>query len=904
MAFTFTIQDFNQFGPVVPLPQEGIYENDFTKDPVGDFSFANSDYIDSELTGTILTTSPYVTGTITANGLESASQSAFTFAVLGTSPETVTGTFLILETDSEILFSLRTNSTLDSYMGFKVISSDTGVYVQSIAPDGSLFNDQIVDVPDTNWTGKTFSFYMNLTSDRIFIRIYLNGNQIYNRTSLLTINYGTIFFCAINNKVTLKTLYVDGDVESPATYLFKNNYLTDPLGLYDFENSDYKNSNLTFVVLDDDEDHRGQIFSRGLQNQVGKFMSQFIGKISPIDNPKVAVDFRITSPYTTGASKDSMSISINVSLTGQGMTTQVYVTEDEDLFFGTPTSGNILIAKAPASNWLDKKLTAKLTTTDGQNGVLTGYVDDVEADNITIDYGEVHNGTYTLIFMQAETAIQNSIAIENMSINGAIYVPEPPIVINLIDSLEHDVINGTNNSIVQIDSSHYILAYAGSNNRGYIKTFEIDSSYNISELDSLLHDSAQGIYNSLVKIDDTHYILAYSGESGDGYIKTFSIDGSYNITQIDVFEHDSTVSQYNSFVQIDATHYILAYSADGTDGHIKTIRIDGSYNITQIDVFEHDTNASIYNSLVKIDSTHYILAYSGGDIKTFFIDGSYNITQLQELNHDTTSNYNSLTQIDSTHYILAYTGADNDGYVKTFSIDGSYNITELNSFEHDIYNGTHNSLIYARTANYILAYAGRNDDGFIKALEIDDSYNITEANVLEHDEINGEYNSLVMIDSTHCMLAYSGDGDDGYIKTFNLGSSIVYYWRNFNIEGEDPSFDKLDAGYNDAVFVDSGQNLRLPSDVSGNCILLYSFDAVIGDIYNIKTTIDPVGSGGTPMLELLEGATQLGVDAGNKTDYEIVASTACTQTRLTVKMTAGKVQQFWKLTNFELYKVN
>ena len=39
-------------------------------------------------------------------------------------------------------------------------------------------------------------------------------------------------------------------------------------------------------------------------------------------------------------------------------------------------------------------------------------------------------------------------------------------------------------------------------------------------------------YNSLVKIDDTHFILAYTGTDNDGFIKTFSIDGSYNITQI------------------------------------------------------------------------------------------------------------------------------------------------------------------------------------------------------------------------------------------------------------------------------------------------------------------------------------------------------------------------------------
>ena len=31
-----------------------------------------------------------------------------------------------------------------------------------------------------------------------------------------------------------------------------------------------------------------------------------------------------------------------------------------------------------------------------------------------------------------------------------------------------------------------------------------------------------GYYNSLVKIDDTHFILAYAGTGADGFIKTNS----------------------------------------------------------------------------------------------------------------------------------------------------------------------------------------------------------------------------------------------------------------------------------------------------------------------------------------------------------------------------------------------
>ncbi len=111
------------------------------------------------------------------------------------------------------------------------------------------------------------------------------------------------------------------------------------------------------------------------------------------------------------------------------------------------------------------------------------------------------------------------------------------------------------------------------------------ASYDVSELDELIHAKGQAFHNSLVQIDSTHYILAYAGVDNDGFIKTFSVNSSSsNITQIDSIEHDTADSLYNSLVQIDSTHYILAYSGTGADGFIKTFSINRSaYNITQID---------------------------------------------------------------------------------------------------------------------------------------------------------------------------------------------------------------------------------------------------------------------------------------------------------------------------------
>lgn len=257
--------------------------------------------------------------------------------------------------------------------------------------------------------------------------------------------------------------------------------------------------------------------------------------------------------------------------------------------------------------------------------------------------------------------------------------------------IEHDTTFGFYNSLVAIDSTHVILAYSGSGADGFIKVFTIDGSFNISQTTVLEHDTTIGYYNSLLRIDSTHFILAYMGSAGDdGFIKTFTLDGSYNITQSYSLEHDTDSATFNSLCAIDSTHFILAYRGTDGDGFITTFSINGSYEIAKIASLEHDTADHINEcSLVKIDATHYALAYAStgndGYIKIFTIDGSYGITQTASLLHDDVYSQDSSMVYYDGRLILAYSGADTaggtapDGFIKTFSV-GEASTTNPNFF--------------------------------------------------------------------------------------------------------------------------------------------------------------------------------------------------------------------------------
>ena len=102
-------------------------------------------------------------------------------------------------------------------------------------------------------------------------------------------------------------------------------------------------------------------------------------------------------------------------------------------------------------------------------------------------------------------------------------------------SQEHDTGNTTYSSIVQVDTDTYAIAYAGVDNDGFIATFTISADgTSITEVASLEHDTAKSLYNSLVQVDTDTYALAYTGNNNDGYIATFTISADgYYITEVD-----------------------------------------------------------------------------------------------------------------------------------------------------------------------------------------------------------------------------------------------------------------------------------------------------------------------------------------------------------------------------------
>ena len=436
-----------------------------------------------------------------------------------------------------------------------------------------------------------------------------------------------------------------------------------------------------------------------------------------------------------------------------------------------------------------------------------------------------------------------------------------------VTTLEHDNSNGLYNSLVQVDSDTYLLAYQGLDGDGFIKTFTISADgATVTQVQSLTHDNINGLYNSIVQVDSDTYLLAYTGQDNDGYLKTFTVaaDGS-SITQVAVLEYDTDSGTYHSLVKVDSDTYVLAYAGSGNDGFIKTFTVpaDGS-TITQVAVLEHDTNNAIYNSLVQVDTDTYVLSYrdgwNDGQLKTFTIpaDGS-TITQVATYEYDTNnSTYGSLVKIDSDTYAVTWYGYNSaahlatnswGSYVKTFTIpaDGS-SITAVAVLKYDNNSNYHPSWLDMGNGTFALAYSRQGSYGNIKNFYIpSDGSSIININTLDYDGGGYErYNSLVKVDANTAALAHEGDSGDGFITTFTIQTGLPF--QTAVALASDNS--TIAVTFNEAVYnTDGGSGALQASDfnfaLSGGNTTLSSATptsiSISGNIYTLG-----IGLSGTP----------------------------------------------------------
>jgi len=319
-------------------------------------------------------------------------------------------------------------------------------------------------------------------------------------------------------------------------------------------------------------------------------------------------------------------------------------------------------------------------------------------------------------------------------------------------------------------------------------------------------DNVQGVEPALCQIDQTHYLCAYSGDLDDGWVVVLTVDtGDWTVTKGTPFEFDTDNGSTPALCQIDASHYLCAYTGPGVDGWATVLTVDtGTWTITKETPFEYDTSNGETPALCRIDSTHYLCAYEGvggdGFANILKVDtGTWNISKGTALEYNTSTGATpALAMIDATHYLCAYQGPQSDGWAMVLTVDtGTLTITSETQFEYDTTTAKEPALAKIDETHYLCTYLTNGDAGLVTVLTVDTgTWTITDQTPFEYDTV-GMTAALSNIDNTHCLCVYMGPFSDGLsvVLTVDTGTWAVSKETPFEYDtadGASPALAKID----------------------------------------------------------------------------------------------------------------
>ena len=186
---------------------------------------------------------------------------------------------------------------------------------------------------------------------------------------------------------------------------------------------------------------------------------------------------------------------------------------------------------------VDSNTYALAYTGSGTDGYIQTFTIPTSGSSITKVTTKEHDNYYAIHSSIAQVDADTYIAAYYGSSGGwggiirTFTIPVDGSAVTNIYTLRHLAGSGTGkwNSLIALDADTYVLAFMQGTGDGWLKTFTVSTDGGtLTQVADLEHDTNGGGHNSLVKVDANTVALAYAGSGDNGYIKTFNIppDGS------------------------------------------------------------------------------------------------------------------------------------------------------------------------------------------------------------------------------------------------------------------------------------------------------------------------------------------------------------------------------------------
>lgn len=347
--------------------------------------------------------------------------------------------------------------------------------------------------------------------------------------------------------------------------------------------------------------------------------------------------------------------------------------------------------------------------------------------------------------------------------------------------LEHDTTNGSYNSSIKVDATHYLNVWRASDTNGYAQIFTVNSStYAVTEEGSPLDFDSDLSYASITQIDSTHFLVVYAGTTNYGSAVVLEVNTStWAVTAPGgVLDFYAAAFTYSSVTMIDATHAMAFWAGDGSDGFVQVLTVNtGTWAVTaEGSPVEHDATNGTYNSCYKYSATHVLNVWAGsgsdGYAQIFTVDGSYNVSEVgTPLEYDTTNGtYASLAQVTANTFLCSYLGTTTakKAVVLTVNVD-TYAVTAGSALTWYANTSTYNALVALNeSGKYLAIFDDVDGDGRAQVLSVSGTTVTLDGDNFEFETTDLDYPSVNVYDDSHVIVFWAGASVDGYTQVLEV----------------------------------------------------------------------------------------------------------------------------------------
>ena len=133
-------------------------------------------------------------------------------------------------------------------------------------------------------------------------------------------------------------------------------------------------------------------------------------------------------------------------------------------------------------------------------------------------------------------------------------------------------------SCAKVNNNHVINFWGGKDSDGYtqIFTIDLDTWAVTAEGTALEFDTSFGDWHFCHQIDTSHFINFWGGTDLDGFAQVFTVDtGTWAVTKEGTaLEFDTADGRYNSGAQVDANHFINFWYGSGGHGYTQVFEVE------------------------------------------------------------------------------------------------------------------------------------------------------------------------------------------------------------------------------------------------------------------------------------------------------------------------------------------